>query len=138
MTLHQLLVLLGGVPTFFFHRMLRCWCSDLKLCCPVHVLGKFFRSLTVGSMPFHIHADKARQNLRELLRLAGIPKYECYATHDIRRGHADDLRKSGTQLNAFLRAGEWTSAAFRAYLDEESLWNDAIHEAHEDDSEVEG
>ena len=44
-----------------------------------------------------------------------------YRTHDLRRGHAEDMRRSGCTLAQILQAGQWRSAAFLKYLDEVRL-----------------
>ena len=53
-------------------------------------------------------------------------------------GHAEDLRQSGANLLEMLRAGDWASAAFMAYLNQVELECDAAAEAQAgfSDSEV--
>ena len=50
--------------------------------------------------------------------------------HDFRRGHAQDLLEAGASLMTILRAGEWRSAAFMAYLDTAEMEARAVLQAH--------
>ena len=108
-----------------------CWCHQCKLTCPVHVLGAYIKDLPAGSQPFvHIRPAQALLALRELLAALHIPDAELYRTQDFRRGHAEDLRMWGKTLREILEAGDWSSAAFAAYLDKERLERDRVEEAH--------
>ena len=75
-----------------------------------------------------------------MLTLARVPRAETARTHDLRRGHARDLQRAGRTLAEILRAGEWRSCAFLAYLGNDELERDAVIEAHvlESDSESDG
>ena len=72
--------------------------------------------------------------LRALLEAVGTERAQFYRPHDLRRGHAEDLRISGmfyvpracvrsawmhrgAPLWKILAAGEWRSPAFLDYLD---------------------
>ncbi len=66
--------------------------------------------------------------------MIGVAKAKEYRTHDLRRGHGQDLVESGATLAELLAAGEWRSNAFKAYLQEECLEAGAVMEAHYDDS----
>ena len=57
-----------------------------------------------------------------------------YRSHDLRRGHADDLRISGASLWVILTAGQWSSPAFLKYLDTATLEADAVLQAHLNES----
>ena len=59
-----------------------------------------------------------------------VPDGSKYRTHDFRRGHARDMLNSGARLCEILKAGEWRSAAFLAYLDGVELESAANLEAH--------
>ncbi len=85
-----------------------------------------------------ITAASALATLRAYLGRLGVDGAGAYRTHDIRRGHADDLRVSGASLGVILRAGEWRSPAFMSYLDLGELEAGAVVEAHVDESSSEG
>ena len=54
-----------------------------------------------------------------MLALLGIGSAHLFVPHDLRRGHAQDLVECGHNLTEILQAGDWRSAAFKNYLDEE-------------------
>ena len=58
-------------------------------------------------------------------------------THDLRRGHANDMIRNGCRLNDILAAGQWRSPAFFAYINIEELERDAVIEAHVNESSSE-
>ena len=55
--------------------------------------------------------------MRSLLEAVGTNSAHLYRPHDLRRGHAEDLRLSGAPLWKILAAGEWRSPAFLNYMD---------------------
>ena len=84
-----------------------------------------------------LHCAGAVEALRFLLEAVGTDRAKFYRPHDLRRGHAEDLRLSGevaawvlvessivhgdcmkgAPLWKILAAGEWRSPAFLEYLD---------------------
>ena len=84
-----------------------------------------------------MHCLGAVEALRFLLEAVGTDRAKFYRPHDLRRGHAEDLRLSGdvaarvlvepsimhvegmkgAPLWKILAAGEWRSPAFLEYLD---------------------
>ena len=103
-----------------------CSCSGSKQLCAVHTLwDTFFEDLPVGVQPWaDVKPGLALKRLRKLLVALGIMNAQEYGTHSFRRGHADDMRKCGCTLAEILRAGQWKSAAFLAYIDEADLGKD--------------
>ena len=69
--------------------------------------------------------------------LLQFPEAKIYRRHDIRRGHADDLRASGAPLAKILLWGEWSSPAFLDYMELEELEAGMVLEGHLDDSSSE-
>jgi hypothetical protein len=113
----------------------RCWCSKCEATCPVHVLGKFCLEAGARSAPFaNFSPAGVLAALRRWLTCLGVPDATKYRTHDIRRGHARDLQLAGSSLMEILKAGEWRSAAFLAYLDKGELECSATLEAHLNES----
>ena len=115
-----------------------CSCRGGAHTCAVHMLwDKFFAALPDGAHPWqHIAPGLARDRLRLMLSNLGVPDAASYGTQDFRRGHAEDLRKSGCSLAEILRAGQWKSAAFTKYIDEADLEKDvAFAVAVESDDE---
>ena len=100
----------------------RCWCQQCEATCPVHVLGPYFRALAPGEQPFvKFRPCSALRELRALLEHLQVPDAHTYRTHDLRRGHAEDLRNNGATLGEILRAGEWKSPAFFTFLVQNQL-----------------
>ena len=64
----------------------------------------------------HFVIGRLRADLAKLAPVVAEP--EKYGTHDFRRGHAEDLRLSGSTLAEILQAGQWKSAAFLRYVNE--------------------
>ena len=113
-----------------------CACPASRWMCPVHTLGEWLGSQAAGTKPFaHLRADVARRQLRERLTWSGVKDAPAYSLHDFRRGHAMDLASAGGTLKTILAAGEWTSPAFLKYLDIAELEEQAVLQAHVDDSD---
>ena len=91
--------------------------------CAVHGLwDTFLEDLPDGHQPWHsIGPSQARRRLRDLLQRYLVPDAQKYGTQDFRRGHAEDMRKSGCSLAEILKAGQWRSAAFMKYMDEAGI-----------------
>lgn len=108
-----------------------CWCNKCRLTCPVHVLGKYFRSCPKASHPFAgFCARSALAILRGWLKHFNVAEASMYRTHDLRRGHARDMARSGSRLHEILAAGEWKSAAFMSYQDKVELECEATMQCH--------
>jgi hypothetical protein len=98
-----------------------CSCGERpSATCPVHVLwDRFLGTFPEGAEPWSsITSGGARDPLRRILALLHVPDAAKYRTQDLRRGHAEDMRRSGCSLAEILRAGQWKSTAFLKYLDE--------------------
>ena len=97
-----------------------CTCSGSSHMCVVHTLwDQFLGLLPEGTRPWHdVAPGEALFRLRRVLARLGVPNAKGYRTQDLRRGHAEDMRQSGSPLADILRAGQWRSAAFMKYLDE--------------------
>ena len=112
-----------------------CWCLSCERTCPVHALWPFFAEKEVGAQPFiGFTPSFALSGLRDMLRQLNIPDAKLYRTHDLRRGHCQDLVDSGSTVAEILRAGQWKSAAFLQYVDMDDLERGAVMEAHMDES----
>ena len=114
----------------------RCCCAKAPRMCVVHLLRPLIESTPTGQRIFPgITAGGAVMALRQMLEAVGTERATFYRPHDLRRGHAEDLRLEGrptyacclrcvpclTWLGAPLwkipAAGEWRSPAFLEYLD---------------------
>ena len=109
-----------------------CWCKRCPLTCPVHILGAYMTRFGHGAQPFRgISPVKANSGLKQLLELVGVDDASEFRTHDLRRGHAEDLRLNGATLAEILRAGDWRSPAFLLYLNQSQLDLDRVAEAND-------
>ena len=97
-----------------------CTCVGNKHTCVVHMLwDQFLGLMPIGTVPWHgISASEALLRLRRVLQHLRVPNAKSYRTQDLRRGHAEDMRQSGSPLSDILKAGQWKSSAFLKYLDE--------------------
>lgn len=91
--------------------------------------------MSPGTAPFKaVTPGVANRELRRALREIGLVHGGKYVSHDIRRGHAQDLLECDRPLVEILRAGDWRSAAFQKYLDMGYLEAAAVAAAHIGDS----
>ncbi len=68
----------------------------VQVSCPIHSIGIWLDKQNEGEAVFaNIGAAAALQQLRLLLQLLEVPDWETYRSHDLRRGHAQDLVESG-------------------------------------------
>jgi len=115
-----------------------CWCGSnahKTSLCPIHVFGMWLQSLPAGTSLFAgISPKSALAALRDCLHIMGVSNFALYRTHDLRRGHAQDMVNWGARLCEILAAGQWRSPSFMAYIDVASLECAAAVEAHQDDS----
>ena len=82
----------------------------------------------LGQKPFSdISAEFALASLRGCLGILAVSDAHLFRTHDLRRGHADDMRRRGCTAYQILMAGGWTSPAFLSMKEVES---DAVVDAH--------
>ena len=60
-------------------------------------------------------------SVRKLLTALEIEAPELYILKMFRSGHAITLAEEGNSIGHILQAGEWRSAAFLSYLDEDAV-----------------
>ena len=82
-----------------------------------------------GSLFGGMTADKVTRVLRIVLAELKVQDAHTYCTHDLRRGHCEDLVESGQPLQVILAAGGWNSQAFKVYLDRPRLATNAVLQA---------
>ena len=62
-------------------------------------------------------ADSSGAWLKVALEARGVPNFDKYTLHSLRRGAAQALVEKGCDLATLLMAGGWRSSAFRSYMD---------------------
>ena len=84
-----------------------------------------------STTPFnHLSANAARAELKRRVAALGVKGASQHNLHDLRRGHAQDMAESGSNIYEILGAGEWVSPAFIKYMDVAKLDGDAALDAH--------
>ena len=59
--------------------------------------------------------------VRRVLGAVGMENPEQYTLKMFRAGHASTLAEEGKSVGHILQAGEWKSAAFLSYIDEDAV-----------------
>ena len=70
----------------------------------------------VGGRVFQLTKDHLARRVKQLVDNIGVPDFQRYGTHAVRRGMAQDILDMGCSLPALLKAGDWRSSAYLKYL----------------------
>ena len=76
-------------------------------------------------------------SIRHVLAGLRVPNPELYTLKMFRAGHATELAKMGKSVGENLQAGEWRSAAFLSYVDEDLVDAAQVLDQVIDDSDME-
>ena len=105
----------------------KCTCQQSPDSCVYHLIGALLDGTPIGGTMFgEMSVGAANLSLRLMLNEIGTENACMYRTHDLRRGHAEDLRLAGAPLWKILAAGEWRSPAFMEYLDVHRMETDLV------------
>ena len=120
-----------------------CWCRKSPSTCPVCVLGRYAKRLSIGSQFFPgLAPHQCIGIVRACLVVCGVPEPGLYGTHDLRRGHALDMVQSGHTLAEILLFGQWRGAMTlaKSYLPFNEVEAEAVLRAvvEQSDSEPDG
>ena len=119
----------------------RCLCPKWEQICPVHIfsraLAKSNQVIPCSGKVFHFSYDYFLRELRRVLRELGIEGADTYSTKAFRRGTAQEILENGGGLGEVCKAAQWSSKAFKFYLDQKSIDELAIFQALEDLSDAE-
>ncbi len=114
-----------------------CVCaSEGRTLCAVCALSSWCKSRRQEARLFSTSRSEFGRCLRKWAQAAGLPDAAHYGSHAFRRGMAQDIIKSGGSLATLMRAGQWSSGAYRVYLQNHVLEEDAIAQLlidHSDD-----
>ena len=111
----------------------RCWCKRRPDTCLVHTLGKHVENCNRGEPVFgDLSIEWVRQALRTLMHELDEPQAAIVRTHDLRRGHTDEIRALGGDDKTIRAAGGWMqkSMAPLDYLDLQQLEMEGCMLAH--------
>lgn len=100
--------------------------------CPVQAMRRL-QQMSRGVGPVFARSAKGEtaiskttvgMRLKKALRAAGVPGYQLYAAHSLRRGGATHAARSGITTRMIQAMGRWRSDAVRLYLycSPEQLW----------------
>ena len=94
--------------------------SGQQLCLP-HRLEAFLRGKGQGRKVWAASLTEFLAAVRRLLTALDIENPEQYTLKMFRAGHATTLAEEGKSIGHILQAGEWKSAAFLSYIDEDAV-----------------
>ena len=117
-----------------------CWCASSPATCVVHAARPFVERVRVGEPAFpHLRRISSRgvvspaasiaRAIRAAAIHAGAPGGSSFTSKAFRRGHAETKRRCKGRLCEILRGGDWSSRAFREYLDMNRNEGEATTEA---------
>ena len=90
----------------------------------------------MGTRVWTLSSRELLKAVRQVLCCLKAPTPELYTLKMFRAGHATELARSGKSVGDILRAGEWRSAAFLAYVDEDLVDAAQILDHVLDDSDM--
>ena len=114
-----------------------CICAKRPELCVLHWTLTFFKRRGFDSVQgaasagrvFDFSYSYLVSRLRAYALQSGLPEAARRCSHEFRRGTARELLRAGTPLCVVLRSGEWSSAAYRAYIDMHEVDQLAIFDA---------
>jgi len=117
-----------------------CWCAHSQATCIVQAARKLFECISIGSPAFpHLRrvdsngvvsiAAPVRRAIKAAALHAGAPIAASFTSKAFRRGHAETKRRCNGRLCEILRGADWSSRAFKEYLDMHQHEGDATAEA---------
>ena len=119
----------------FLKRPCTCHISGRQFCLP-HRLQPLLSCKGRGTRVWTSTSASFLVSVRKLLTALEIEAPEVYTLKMFRSGHATTLAEEGKTLGHILQAGEWRSAAFLSYLDEDVVDAAQIVEHLFTDSEI--
>ena len=89
--------------------------------CPVHRIGPYLATLCAGQPLWPFSAAQFGSWLQRVLTLLSVEGATQFTLKAFRAGKATALAEAGCSIGDILRAGEWQSRAFLAYIDEDAV-----------------
>ena len=97
-----------------------CVCTEgrKELLCPLHSFWEFIQAnIQRGERLFPgISKSSVNKVLKKKLSLMNFESAKRFSSHAFRRGAAMEIQGSGSSMGQILRAGGWSSSAFKVYL----------------------
>ena len=111
-----------------------CVCSGkvTELLCPLHSFWKHIQAtIQRGERLFpQISKSAVNKTLKKSLRDLGFESAMRYSSHAFRRGAAMELQGSGSSMGQIMKAGGWSSSAFKVYLSLDKAEGEEIDHIH--------
>ena len=109
------------------HRRCVCATEGRTLCavCALKLWIDRFRGQHPAKL-FRVSAKSFVKYMRRDAARCGLTGAALLGSHAWRRGMAQDIVNAGGSLATLLRAGQWRSSAFRVYLQQQALDEDAV------------
>jgi hypothetical protein len=107
------------------HRSCVCRNEGVSLCAVCSLQAWMERNPSDNNI-FNISTHTFLKYFRRDLAEAGIANPERYGSHAFRRGMARDIILAGGTLGTLLAAGQWSSGAYKAYLQSQAVDEHAV------------
>ena len=107
------------------HRSCVC-ANEGRSLCAVCSLKSWLARPSVRDRLFNVSTHSFLKYLRRDIASAGVRNAENFGSHAFRRGMARDIVAAGGTLATLLLAGQWSSGAYRAYLQGQAIDEQAI------------
>jgi hypothetical protein len=105
----------------------QCVCKNSgKTLCAVCAVRRWCPPGSPQGRIFSMTPQKFLTTLKSIAVLCGITNASRMGSHAFRRGMAQDIIKAGGNLATLMRAGQWSSGAYKVYLQNQALDEDAI------------
>ena len=99
----------------------KCLCNVNAALCPPCVMKPLLAEKEVGERLWFISAHEAVTVLQGLMQKGGRKDWASFTLKTYRASSATSMASEGNSLGTILNAGEWRSAAFLRYVDEEMV-----------------
>ena len=89
-----------------------------EVLCPLHSFWEFIQANIQRGEPLFPDISKSAVNkvLKKKLSLLNFESAKRFSSHAFRRGAAMEIQGSGSSMGQIMRAGGWSSSAFKVYL----------------------
>lgn len=109
-------------------RSCSCTSGTTETLCPLHSFWKHIQA-TIGRgerlFP-QVSKSAVNKTIKKRFRILGYESAERYSSHAFRRGAAMELQGSGSSMGQIMKAGGWSSSAFKVYLSLDKAEGDEI------------
>ena len=98
----------------------KCKVHGLAFCC-MHRVATYLAGRPIGAKLFEFTPSVLLSTIQRFLKILEFPRADQLTLKGFRAGRATEMAKRGCSLGTILCAGEWRSAAFLRYVDEDAV-----------------